>query len=271
MDNKEYIPKEARGHKRMKCAGYYIYYLPDHHLANNSGTVYEHMLAAEEMLGRNLRDGEVIHHRDKNRMNNNLDNLMVFKTSSDHVAFHNGMNVEMVGDVYVTNKASTIDENGRRISLDRCPVCGGEKCYGASLCVDCYNKERAKNIPPRDELYWLLPDYSMCEIGRKYGVSDNAVRKWCRKYGLPFKREDINKEFGIIKKKEKLKPTPPRPVDMYTLDGDFIQSFASLGEAAKHLMDEDVAKGGKAGIAGHISNVCKGRANMAYGFKWKFK
>lgn len=271
MDNKEYIPKEARSHKWLTTNGYYVYYMPEHHLANNSGTVYEHMLVAEEILGRTLNKGEYVHHKDANKTNNSQDNLMVFKTNSDHIAFHQGRDVEMVGDVYIAHKASTTNENGRRVSLDKCPICGRDKTCNTSLCVDCYNKERAKNIPPRDELYWLLPDYSMCEIGRKYGVSDNAVRKWCRKYGLPFKREDINKEFGIIKKKEKMKPTPSRPVDMYTLDGDFIQSFASLGEAAKHLMDENVAKGGKSGIAGHISNVCKGRANMAYGFKWKFK
>ena len=30
------------------------------------------------------------------------------------------------------------------------------------------------------------------EIGRMYGVSDNAVRKWCKKFGLPFRKCDIN-------------------------------------------------------------------------------
>lgn len=31
----------------------------------------------------------------------------------------------------------------------------------------------------------------MCAIGRIYHVSDNAVRKWCKKYSLPFNKKDI--------------------------------------------------------------------------------
>ena len=34
----------------------------------------------------------------------------------------------------------------------------------------------------------------MTQIGEKYGVSDNAVRKWYKKYGLPTKEKDI-KQF----------------------------------------------------------------------------
>jgi len=29
------------------------------------------------------------------------------------------------------------------------------------------------------------------QIGKKYNVSDNAVRKWCINYGLPSKKSDI--------------------------------------------------------------------------------
>jgi len=36
------------------------------------------------------------------------------------------------------------------------------------------NEERIETI---DTMSW-------CAIGRKYKVSDNAVRKWARKYGL---------------------------------------------------------------------------------------
>ena len=30
-------------------------------------------------------------------------------------------------------------------------------------------------------------------IGKQFGVSDNAVRKWCKKYGLPQKVSEIKK------------------------------------------------------------------------------
>ena len=29
------------------------------------------------------------------------------------------------------------------------------------------------------------------KIGEKYGVSDNAVRKWCKSRNLPYKKTDI--------------------------------------------------------------------------------
>jgi len=31
----------------------------------------------------------------------------------------------------------------------------------------------------------------MIKVGKKYGVSDNAVRKWCKRYGLPYKSRTI--------------------------------------------------------------------------------
>lgn len=34
----------------------------------------------------------------------------------------------------------------------------------------------------------MLP---MIKVGKKYGVSDNAVRKWCKRYGLPYKSRTI--------------------------------------------------------------------------------
>lgn len=256
--------------KRINLNGYYAYYIPDHHLANKTGTVYEHMLRAEEILGRKLNKKEVVHHKDENKHNNSFDNLMVFKTGGDHTAFHNGCDIEKDGDVYVAHKHS-ITVDGRRISSEMCPVCGKPKSHYTKMCLDCYKNEQAKDIPPKEELYELLPNHSMCEIGRIYDVSDNAVRKWCRKYGLPFKREDINKEFGIVKKKkEKKELIPSKPVNMYTLDGVFIMRFESLGQAALYLIDNDMARGGKSGIAGHISCVCRNKQKQAYGFIWKF-
>lgn len=38
--------------------------------------------------------------------------------------------------------------------------------------------------PSKDVLIKLIENNSYCAIGRKYGVSDNAVRKWCKKYEI---------------------------------------------------------------------------------------
>lgn len=45
----------------------------------------------------------------------------------------------------------------------------------------------------RDELKELIRSVPFLEIGKKYRISDNAIRKWCRKYGLPYKKRDINR------------------------------------------------------------------------------
>lgn len=259
---------DTSGLKRYITNGYYQYYIPNHHLANKAGLVYEHMMAAEDMLGRNLKNGEVVHHKDRNRLNNSHDNLMVFKTNSDHAAYHASRDVVLDGDVYV---AIGMPRNYK----DTCPICGKEKYTTAEICFECYKKEQAKNIPPKEELYEALKDKSMLAIGRKYGVSDNAVRKWCAKYGLPFKREDIlkfrEKEFGIVRvTKEKQKPSLPKPVNMYSIDGELLKTFLSLSDAAKYVIDNCAAKGSLSGIISHISDVCKGTRGMAYGYQWEF-
>lgn len=41
--------------------------------------------------------------------------------------------------------------------------------------------------PDRVTLKYLIRTMPMLQVGKKYGVSDNAVRKWCKSYGLPYK------------------------------------------------------------------------------------
>lgn len=174
--------KELEGLSSFDINGYVSYYIPDHHLSNKSGTIYEHMLAAEKMLDRELNEGEVVHHKDGNRSNNSFNNLMVFKTIYDHSAFHRGRDILLDGDVYVATGM---------YQQNICPLCGNIKDNKADMCRKCYDANRASNIPPKETLYDLLCKYNMCEIGRIFGVSDNAVRNWCKKYGLPYKNSDL--------------------------------------------------------------------------------
>ena len=74
-----------------------------------------------------------------------------------------------------------------------CEDCGCEISYGAVKCLPCRNKERGKNIPEREELKALIRNTPFTKIGLQFGVSDNAIRKWCDKYNLPRKSGDIKK------------------------------------------------------------------------------
>ncbi len=60
--------------------GFQVYkqlYLPDHPRADYTGMVGEHIIIAEETIGRKLKEGEVIHHCDFDRLNNARHNLIV--------------------------------------------------------------------------------------------------------------------------------------------------------------------------------------------------
>ena len=39
----------------------------------------------------------------------------------------------------------------------------------------------------------LFRNDSFLSIGKQYGVTDNAIRKWCKVYGLPYKVSKIKK------------------------------------------------------------------------------
>ena len=54
----------------------------------NGKTKQVHRLVMEEHLGRELTKDEVVHHIDRNKSNNDLDNLMLFPTKSAHTKFH---------------------------------------------------------------------------------------------------------------------------------------------------------------------------------------
>ena len=56
-------------------------------------------------------------------------------------------------------------------------------------------KEEAKPIfstkPDREQLKMDIRTMPMLQVGYKYSVSDNAVRKWCKSYNLPSRVSDI--------------------------------------------------------------------------------
>ena len=49
---------------------------------------HEHRIVAEESLGRSLAPGEVVHHIDGDKHNNDPRNLQVFASQAEHAAHH---------------------------------------------------------------------------------------------------------------------------------------------------------------------------------------
>lgn len=74
-----------------------------------------------------------------------------------------------------------------------CEDCGCEISRGATKCLSCLNREKSSHIPNREELKCLIRTTPFTKIGKQFGVTDNAVRKWCDKYNLPRRSGDIKK------------------------------------------------------------------------------
>lgn len=60
-------------------------------------------------------------------------------------------------------------------------------------------KQRRCEWPSKEELSKLTQNMSFTKIGEMYGVSDNAIKNWCKKYNLPYKKSDINPPKPIKK------------------------------------------------------------------------
>ena len=73
-----------------------------------------------------------------------------------------------------------------------CPYCGSKITDSADMCEDCWHKlQRKVERPFREVLKEEVRTTPFLKLSEKYGVSDNAIKKWCKFYGLPYKKSEI--------------------------------------------------------------------------------
>ena len=85
-------PRSGPGHTNWKGGriidkdGYALLWTPGHPNARrHTHYVFEHRLVMEEVIGRALEPGEVVHHRNANRLDNRPENLRLFARNADHL------------------------------------------------------------------------------------------------------------------------------------------------------------------------------------------
>lgn len=95
------------------------------------------------------------------------------------------------GVTYPLRSASEIQKRKKEKVIKTCPICGNPISPRATLCKNCNNKRALKVNVTREELKDLIRTTSFVEIGRQFGVSDNAIKKHCKKYNLPSTKKEI--------------------------------------------------------------------------------
>jgi hypothetical protein len=76
-----------KGGRIVDQDGYVLVYCPGHPGARGPDKRYvlEHRLVMEKKMGRYLEEGEVVHHRNRNKADNRIQNLELFSSNADHL------------------------------------------------------------------------------------------------------------------------------------------------------------------------------------------
>ena len=124
-----------------------------------------------------------LHHIDGNPNNNNLDNLQLLCP-----------NCHSQTDNYCGNA------NVKQTEY-YCKDCSSKITRGAVYCTVC-SRKHARKVEDGPSKEQLLHDFkelkSFVQIGKKYEVSDNAVRKWMKTYELPNSAKELKELVKTI-------------------------------------------------------------------------
>lgn len=139
-----------------------------------------------------------------------------------------------------------------------CSVCGKEIVTNSKYCIDCGHKSERKvtNRPTSSELINLLKEYNgnFVQVSRLFNVTDNTIRKWCKGYDIPHHSID----YKIKPNKNKQENKKIAQIDKNT--NQIIAIFTSPVEASRAINKK----------SNHIIEVCQGKGQTAYGYKWKY-
>ncbi|QYH51067.1 GIY-YIG nuclease family protein [Liquorilactobacillus hordei] len=122
----------------------------------------------------------------------------------------------------------------------------------------------------KHKLLLLLENYNFEELGRKYNVTGNTVKQWCRTLGISSFAQDYQTELKKDKFKNKMRLIGgkySRKRKVYMLDKkneDVLMEFESIAEAARY-MNVDPSNIERA----FPDSNNKNRRKTSFGYKWR--
>lgn len=131
-----------------------------------------------------------LHHSDGNHFNNNLDNLKLLCPNC-HALTDNYRGRAIKNHTKQNKKAPVKVKKNKNVNF--CVDCGKQISRNAKRCKSCASKlqDRKCERPSRDVLKELVRHNSFLQIGKQFGLTDNAIRKWCKSYNLPCQMKQI--------------------------------------------------------------------------------
>lgn len=267
--------------------GYRYVYAPNSVGAKTSGSykgyVFEHRLIMEKHIGRPLTDNEDVHHIDFNPLNNDITNLMLL-SKCEHSRLHHFLkgNIIKKEDCYDKTQVIRILQSPPR----KCKDCGVplsviELSHSEiTRCPKCAMKHLRKvQRPTREELISLLSGDSVESVARRFGVTGNAVRKWCLNYCIEAKNYTAKRTFSEEARRMSLNPesiakrvksqkewylkhgSPCRKsVVCLTKDMKVVKEYSTIADALSDGFIDTC-----------ISRCCKGKRATYKGYVWRYK
>ena len=174
-----------------KNSSSYVEYIDSHQKRQN--ILYEKARNTCQKCGYNEDKRMLdIHHYDHNHQNNKCNNLRVLCVWC-HMKCHR-LKEEYILPVIITFEEMQEEINIFHINRQRIKK---EKTQFVKICMKCKNEfktiskkrkycsckcakigRRRVNRPSKEILLKEIEETNYCAVGRKYGVSDNAIRKW---------------------------------------------------------------------------------------------
>lgn len=145
--------------------------------------------------------GAVFAHFNKDEIDDIVNKLQNhFELTINEIAEDYGVRFQTISDIntgrsYFNNKL--IYPLRERYASQRkeyvCEICGTPIYKGSTRCVSCAAQAQrvVTNRPsPKDLAQQIVAD-GFEGTGRRYGVSGNAIKKWCKSYGMPHLKNEL--------------------------------------------------------------------------------